>query len=224
MKVSEEVLQMITQMVIEELEKKKMTVPVGISNRHVHLSREDFDILFGPGRELTRKKELRQPGQYAAEEVVTLKGPKGWLEKVRVLGPLRVETQIEISISDEFKLGVPAPIRESGHLNWTPGIELVGPAGNVKKDHGVIAALRHIHMTPDQAALMGVKDKETVAVDVGGRRGVILKNVLVRVSEQYALEMHVDVDEANACGMKNGDQAVVLPHLGKEGDIGRMIR
>lgn len=213
MKITEEDIQLITQLVIKELDKQSRTVPVGVSNRHVHLSREDFDKLFGPGRELTRKKDLGQPGQYAAEEMVTLKGPKGQFERVRVLGPLRKETQVEISISDEFKLGVKAPVRESGDLKGTPGIELIGPAGSVTKNSGVIAALRHIHMTLAEAGAMGLKDKDRVAVDIGGTRGVILKNVLVRASDSYALEMHVDVDEANACGIKNGDKAVILKRM-----------
>lgn len=201
----EEVLLLVTRLVVEALEKRQRAVPIGVSNRHIHLERADMDILFGPGSELTHKKDLVQPGQYAAEETVTVKGPKGELKKVRVLGPLRPETQLEISVADGYVLGIKPPIRESGQLENTPGIEIIGPRGSVKKERGVIAALRHIHMTPEYAARLGIRDKQIVSTTVEGTRGAILLNVLCRVSEKYALEMHVDMEEANALGLKNND-------------------
>nr|WP_184312173.1 phosphate propanoyltransferase [Anaerosolibacter carboniphilus] len=178
-------------------------VPIGVSNRHVHLSKEDLEILFGTGYELTKMKDLKQPGQYAAQETVTVIGPKGRFESVRILGPVRKETQLEVSISDGFVLGLKAPVRESGKTQDTPGIILKGPKGTVEKDYGVIAALRHIHMPPDYAAHFGLKDKEMVSVEVGGLRKVVFHNVLIRVSDQYVLEMHLDIDEANAGEIRN---------------------
>ena len=150
---------------------------------------------------------LGQPGQYAAEETVTIRGPKGEMSRVRVLGPLRKETQVEISIADGFVLGVEPPVRESGQLEDSPGIEIIGPKGSVKKERGVIAALRHIHMTPEIARRLGYRDGQYVQTRIEGLRGALLCNVLVRVSEKYALEMHIDVEEANALGVKNGDRA-----------------
>ena len=203
-------VQLVTRLVIEELEKFQRSVPIGVSNRHIHLDRKDMDILFGQGSELTFKKELGQPGQYACEETVTLHGPKGELSRVRVLGPLRSESQVEISVTDGFALGVRPPIRESGKLAGTPGVTIVGPKGTIEKDTGTIAALRHIHLTPEDAQRMGVKDKQMVKVEIRGLRGGIFHNVLIRVSEQFAPEMHIDVDEANAFGVKNGDRAYII--------------
>ena len=203
-------VQLVTRLVIEELEKFQRSVPIGVSNRHIHLDRKDMDILFGQDSELTFKKELGQPGQYACEETVTLHGPKGELSRVRVLGPLRSESQVEISVTDGFALGVKPPIRESGKLEGTPGVTIVGPKGTIEKDTGTIAALRHIHLTPEDAQRMGVRDKQMVKVEIRGLRGGIFHNVLIRVSEQFAPEMHIDVDEANAFGVKNGDRAYII--------------
>lgn len=203
-------VQLVTRLVIEELEKFQRSVPIGVSNRHIHLDRKDMDILFGQDSELTFKKELGQPGQYACEETVTLHGPKGELSRVRVLGPLRSESQVEISVTDGFALGVRPPIRESGKLSGTPGVTIVGPKGTVEKGTGTIAALRHIHLTPGDAQRMGVKDKQMVKVEIRGLRGGIFHNVLIRVSDQFAPEMHIDVDEANAFGVKNGDRAYII--------------
>lgn len=205
----EALVKLITQKVVEALQSGP-SIPIGVSNRHIHLCRADMDVLFGAGSELTKKKDLKQPGQYACEETVTIRGPKGELGRVRVLGPLRPETQVEISVTDGFILGVPAPVRESGDLKDTPGIELAGPCGSVQKPYGVIAALRHIHMSPADAARFGVQDKDVVNVSVGDDvRGAILKGVLVRVSDKFELEMHLDVDEANAVSAKNGDYAKI---------------
>ena len=203
-------VQLVTRLVIEELEKFQRSVPIGVSNRHIHLDRKDMDILFGQDSELTFKKELGQPGQYACEETVTLHGPKGELSRVRVLGPLRSESQVEVSVTDGFALGVRPPIRESGRLEGTPGVTIVGPKGTIEKDTGTIAALRHIHLTPEDARRIGVRDKQMVKVEIGGLRGGIFHNVLIRVSEQFAPEMHIDVDEANAFGVKNGDRAYII--------------
>ncbi|MDO5519041.1 MAG: phosphate propanoyltransferase [bacterium] len=184
-------------------------ISVGISNKHVHISKEDLEILFGEGYELTKKVDLVQPGQFASNETITIRGPKGEFENVRILGPVRKESQVEISLTDSFRLGVKAPIKESGDLEVTPGLELVGPNGTVNLEKGTIVALRHIHMSPKQAEVFGVKDKEIVEVETFGERKVILGNVLVRVSEQFELEMHLDTDEANACALKNKDYVVL---------------
>ena len=207
---SEEFVREITRLVVEALQEQQRlerSTPIGVSSRHIHLDRADMDALFGPGSELTVKKMLGQPGQYAAEETVTIRGPKGEMSRVRVLGPLRKETQVEISIADGFVLGVKPPVRESGQLEDSPGIEIIGPKGSVKKERGVIAALRHIHMTPEIARRLGYRDGQYVQTRIEGLRGALLCNVLVRVSEKYALEMHIDVEEANALGVKNGDRA-----------------
>jgi putative phosphotransacetylase len=180
-------------------------IPAGISNRHVHLCQKDMDELFGRGSALRSKKALRQPGQFAADETVNLRGPGGFIQGVRVLGPIRQESQIEISQTDGFKLGLSAPVRESGDLEGTPGIVLEGPFGNVVLPAGVIAAWRHIHLSEESARFLCVHDKEMVSVETEGPRGCVLKNVLVRVSSRFMPEMHVDIDEANACGLKNGD-------------------
>ena len=180
-------------------------VPVGVSNRHIHLSRSDMDALFGPGSSLTRKKAMKQPGQYAAEETVTLRGPKGELRKVRVLGPLRKETQIEVSVADGFTLGIRPPLRLSGKLEQSPGVEVIGPVGSVRKECGVIVAMRHIHMLPETAAQLGLVNGDEVDVEVEGPRGGIMHRVAIRAAENSALEMHIDVEEANAFGLKNDD-------------------
>lgn len=207
---SEELVKLVTRLVVEELSIRSLEIPMGISNRHVHLNRADMDILFGKGSELTKLKDLKQPGQYAAAEVITIKGPRGKIEKVRVLGPLREETQVEISLSDSFPLGIKAPIRESGILKNTPGLELIGPKGSVEKSYGTIVAARHIHMTPELAKQIGVKDKDIVDVEIGNGRGALLKNVLLRVSEKFALEMHLDIDEANAVNIKNDEMVKIV--------------
>lgn len=186
-----------------------MNVPVGISNRHIHLSRTDLDILFGEGYELTIMKDLSQPGQYAATEVVMIEGPKGKINNVRILGPVRKETQVEISRTDSFVLGVNPPVRDSGYLQGTPGVKVIGPKGEVQLDKGVILAARHIHFHTDDSEKFGVKDQDRLRVIVEGERGIIFENVLARVSKYYALEFHVDTDEANAAGIKNGNQLEV---------------
>lgn len=207
---SEELVKLVTKIVIEKLEDlEKHKIPIGVSNRHVHVSQEDLEKLFGTGYVLTKKSDLKQPGQFAANETVTIRGPKGEFENVRILGPVREESQVEISLTDGFRLGVKAPIKESGDLNNTPGLEIVGPCASVQIKRGTIAALRHIHMTPEWAEKLGVKDKEIVDVEtIGDRRG-LLGDVLIRVSNKYALEMHIDLDEANACCLRNNDFVIL---------------
>lgn len=176
-------------------------VPVGISNRHIHLSQADLDQLFGAGYQLTPMKELSQPGQFACKETVTICGPKGAIEKVRVLGPVRKETQIEIVAGDCFKLGVKAPAKLSGDLAGTPGITIVGPKGSVQTAQGLIVAQRHIHMAPADAQAYGVQDGQIVKIRVGGLRGGIYDNVAIRVTTSSKLECHLDTEEANAMGV-----------------------
>ena len=185
-------------------------VPVGISNRHIHLSQQDLETLFGPGYELTVRNDLSQTGQYAAEETVTVEGPKSSMANVRILGPTRKDTQIEISRTDSFALGLKPPVRDSGFLDGSPGVTLIGPKGKVTLDKGVIIAQRHIHMTEAEAESFGVKDKELVSVRVGGERGVTFENVLVRVRNDFVLEMHIDTDEANAAILSNGQLVEVF--------------
>lgn len=185
-------------------------VPVGLSNRHLHLSKEHLNILFGEGFELTKLKDLSQPGQFAANEKVDIVGPKGTLKGVRILGPTRKETQIEISVTDGFVLGVNPPVRDSGKLEDSPGAKIVGPKGEVELEKGVIAAARHIHMHTSDAENFGLKDKDVVKVKVGGKRGLVFENVVVRVNPEYALEMHVDIDEGNAAQIKSGDNLEVI--------------
>ncbi|MEA5096555.1 MULTISPECIES: phosphate propanoyltransferase [Sedimentibacter] len=186
-------------------------VTVGLSNKHVHLSKEHINILFGEGHELTPIKDLSQPGQFACDEKVDLVGPKRTIKGVRILGPARKETQVEISLSDGFTLGLKeVPVRDSGKTEGTPGVKLVGPCGEVELEKGVIAASRHIHMHTSDAAKYGLKDKDIVQVKVGGPRGLTFDNVLIRVHDEYALDMHLDVEEGNAAGLVNGDTVEVI--------------
>ncbi len=193
------------------MKKKEIPIVAGVSNRHVHLSKEDVEILFGKDYQLTPIKDLGQPGQFACKETVIIAGPKGAIEGVRVLGPERKETQVEISLTDAFKLGVMPPVRDSGDLEGTPGITIIGPNGTVVKSKGVIIAKRHIHMHTSDAERFGVKDKDIVKVIVEkGDRRLIFDDVLIRVSEKFALEFHVDTDEANAAMLKTGDYVYIV--------------
>lgn len=178
-------------------------IPVGVSVRHVHLSRADADALFGPGYELVKKRDVTQPGQYVTRETVDLVGPKGEVRGVAIINPLRKQTQVEIARTDAFALGVSPPLRESGKLEGTPGITLRGPAGTVQIASGVILAHRHVHMNPEQAKDYGVKDKDTIQVKVEGEREMTMGDVIVRVHPEYDLDMHIDTDEANAAGLDN---------------------
>ena len=172
---------------------------VETSARHVHLTAEDVEILFGKGHELTNKKDLSQPGQFACEEKVTVKGPKGSL-KASILGPTRPASQVELSLTDARTIGVTVPVRESGDVAGSTGCVLEGPCGTVELKEGVIAAKRHIHMTTADAAELGVADKEIVQVKLNTARPLTFGDVVVRVSDKFALAMHIDTDEANAAG------------------------
>lgn len=185
-------------------------IPVGVSGRHIHLSQHDLEALFGKGYELTKLKDLSQPGQFAAKECVTLAGPKGVIQKVRVLGPVRSQTQVEVLAGDTFKLGVPQEIRLSGHLEGTPGITVIGPKGTVVLPEGVMVAARHIHMSPSQAAERGFHDGQVVSLKICGERGGMLDNVIVRVTETGNLDCHIDTEEANAFHLKTGSKVQVV--------------
>ncbi|MBC6696136.1 phosphate propanoyltransferase [Terrisporobacter mayombei] len=186
-----------------------MKLPIALSNKHIHLSQADVDVLFGEGYELTHKKDLSQPGQYACEEMVEVVGPKG-STKMRVLGPVRPESQVEVSLADARGLGIVVPVRQSGDVEGTPGCKLVGPKGEVELERGVIVASRHIHMSLEDAEKFGVKDKEIVSVQTEGERGLLFNNVLVRANAAFKLEMHVDLEEGNAAGVKNGDLVTLV--------------
>ncbi|MBF7097119.1 phosphate propanoyltransferase [Alkalibacter mobilis] len=188
----------------------KKLVPIAMSNRHIHLSEKDLATLFGEGYELTKMKDLSQPGQFACEEKVDVYGPKNAIKGVRILGPTRPETQLEVSVADSFVLGIAPPVRDSGDIKDSPGVTLEGPKGKVEIMQGAIVASRHIHMHTDDAEKFGLKDKDEVQVKVDGKRGLIFSNVLVRVSDKYALEMHVDVEEGNAAGVKNGQMVEII--------------
>lgn len=187
---------------------KRLFVPLEASGRHVHVTKEQAQCLFG--HELTPKRPLSQPGQYLANERVTVIGPKGRFENVAVLGPERKEAQVEISLTDGRALGVQPPVRLSGDVKNSPGAVLEGPRGRVEIRQGVIAAKRHIHMTPKDAARMGVRDKQDVSLQVFTDRPLTFQDVTVRVSRDFATYVHLDYDEANACGFQNGDLGRIL--------------
>jgi len=187
------------------------TVEVEASGRHVHVSREVADKILGAGVPLTRVSELSQPGQFVCKERIMVSGPKGEFPAVVILGPERAETQVEMSISDARILGVAPVVRLSGDLAGTPGIKLTGPAGEAVIDHGVMVAQRHIHMHPDYAKRWGLHDRQVVSVEVGGSRGVRFDQVILRVSPDFATFMHIDYDEANACGFAKGMKGTIIP-------------
>lgn len=186
-------------------------VLVETSARHVHVTREVLNILFGEGYELTVKKMLSQPGQYASAERIDVVGPKKTLAGVSILGPVRPETQVELSLTDARSIGIAAPVRESGQITGSGACKLVGPKGEVEIAEGVIVAKRHIHMTKADAAEFGVVDKQVVSVKVDSAdRSLIFSDVVVRVSDSYALAMHIDTDESNAAGMAPGTMGEVI--------------
>jgi putative phosphotransacetylase len=185
-------------------------VEVGISNKHLHLSDADLEKLFGAGHKLTVKKDLKQPGQFASDELVDIIGPKGTLKGIRVLGPTRKESQIELAQTDARTIGLSLPVRESGVLDGSPGVKLVGPKGELELQKGAIIALRHIHLSPAQAKEAGVKDKDWVTVKTSGSRPLIFEDVLIRSGDAHTREFHVDTDEGNAAGIKNDDTVEIL--------------
>lgn len=206
----EQLVKMVTQKVISELENTDDTVPVGISVRHIHLSREHVDLLFGRNYQLTQKKALSQPGQYACEECLTLIGPKNSMSKVRILGPERASSQVELSLTDARGLGVKAPLRSSGDHNGTPGIILRGPNGDLELKQGVIIADRHIHMSPEDAKRFHVQDGDRVEVKIDGPKPGIMGGVMIRVSDKYRLDFHVDTDDGNAFFLEQGQRVTIL--------------
>ncbi len=183
----------------------KAFVPAAVSNRHVHLSRADIDRLFGAGYELTPIKPLSQPGQFAAKETITLHGPKGSIAGIRVLGPARPDTQIEISVTDSFKLGIKPVVRMSGKVEGTPGGRIETQFGSVEIPCGVMVSARHLHLSARQAEQLNLKDGQTIALKSMGERAIVLENVIVRSGDGHDMEVHLDMDEANAAIIKNGD-------------------
>lgn len=215
MNITEKDIAEIVKKVISEVQSEDNSgneIPVGISNRHIHLNREDLETLFGKGYELTPIKDLSQPGQYACKETLTLVGPSmRAIEGVRVLGPLRKASQVEISVTDSFVLKVKPPVRESGKIEGSAPVTIIGPKGSVALKEGCIIANRHIHMSPDDAARFGVKDNDYIDVDAfSGTKKTRWFGVQVRVHKDFRLEMHVDTDDANAVGFKNGSTVTVV--------------
>lgn len=182
----------------------KKYVPVAVSNHHLHLSQQDAEILFGKGYTFKQKAPLVQPGQYACEETVTISGPKGSIAKMRVLGPFRKETQVEITVSDCFSLGIKPFVRMSGELEGTPGCKITGPLGSIDIPKGVIVSRRHLHLSADQAAALGLKQSDAVSLVIEGGRPGILEDVVVRCGDGHEMEIHIDTDEANAFQIKSG--------------------
>lgn len=185
-------------------------IPVGLSNRHVHLTTKDLETLFGKGAKLTKLRDLSQPGQFAANETVILVGPKGKMEKVRILGPVRDQTQVEVSRTDSFIIGIKPPVRISGDIKGSSGIKIIGPKGEINLKEGVIIAQRHIHMSPDEARSFGVKDGDIVKVKVSGERALTFDNVIIRSGPTHKLDFHIDIDEANAAGLSQGDLVEII--------------
>lgn len=208
-------VELIARMVMEAINQKQDTgkgymVPVGVSARHVHLTQEHVEVLFGEGYHLTKKKEL-MGGQFASNELVTIVGLKlRAIENVRILGPVRSKSQVEISSTDAIKLGVKAPIRESGNVAGSAPIALVGPKGALYLKEGCIVAKRHIHMSPKDAMAAGVHDGDVVSVKADNERGTVFNHVQVRVDESFTLEMHIDTDEANAAKIATGDTVRII--------------
>lgn len=211
----QQTVEMIAQMVLQTINKMDESgngyqVPVGVSARHIHLTQQDVETLFGEGYQLTKKKDL-MGGQFASNETVTIVGLKlRAIENVRVLGPVRKASQVEISSTDAMKLGINAPVRESGNVAGSAPIAVVGPKGAIYMKEGCIVAMRHIHMSPADAAAAGVHDGDIVSVKAENERGTVFNQVKIRVDKSFTLEMHIDTDEANASKIKTGDRVTIL--------------
>ena len=208
-------IQSIVEEVVQQLSQKEPMlkpnrIPIAVSARHVHLSKEHLEILFGTGYELRKRADLSQPNQFASEETVTIAGPKGTIERVRVLGPARRLTQVEISLTDGMKLGVKAPIRQSGDIKGSSPVTVIGPRGSIYLKEGMITAQAHIHMSPEDASRFGVQDGEYVHVSTGDVRPITFQQVLIRVSPSYRLEMHIDTDEGNAGCVQKGQTGELI--------------
>lgn len=207
-----ELAKKITETIVARMERSKTEIPIGVSNRHAHLKQEDFDVLFGKGAAVRKFRSVKQPGFYACYETVDIEGPKGKVSSVRLIAPHRSKTQIEISKTDAAALGVRPPVRDSGDLAGSAPIRIIGPKGSLEIKEGLVVARRHIHFHPLEAQAMGVKDGEIVRVRAGkgGIRELIFEQVLIRVSDQFSLELHVDTDEANAAWIKSGDTVNIV--------------
>lgn len=188
----------------------RIFVPVASSARHIHLCRADVEKLFGKGYQLQKFRDLSQPGQFACKEQLTVVGPKGQLQKVRVLGPERKATQVEIAFTDSFALGIRPPVRMSGKTSGTPGCKLIGPAGEAEISEGVIVAARHLHLSAAQAAMFGLKDGQSISLRSEGERAVVFENVIVRAGNGHDMEVHIDTDEANAAAMAGSTMMEVI--------------
>ncbi|EIT86761.1 propanediol utilization phosphotransacylase [Fictibacillus macauensis ZFHKF-1] len=200
---NEQMVRSIVEQVVHKLQEQteQNSVPIAVSARHVHLSQEHVTILFGPQYELTHRADLSQPGQFAAEETVTIAGKKGSIERVRVLGPVRNATQVEISLTDALKIGIKPPLRQSGDIKGSASCVLIGPRGSIVLEEGVIVAQRHIHMSVEDGQRFNVADGEKVTVVISSERPVAFHDVLIRISDRYTCEMHIDTDEANAAAV-----------------------
>ncbi|WP_025115119.1 phosphate propanoyltransferase [Lysinibacillus fusiformis] len=221
----ENLVQKIVEEVLQQVLKNQSSpphdgkIPIGVSARHVHLAQAEVEQLFGQNYQLTPKFELSQPGQFAAEETVVIAGPKGSIERVRILGPARSLSQVEVSWTDAMKLGIKPPLRISGDIQGSSPVTLIGPKGSVVLNEGLIIAQAHIHMSPEDSAKFNVVDGQSVQIKVEGIRPIILSNVVIRVSERYRLEMHIDTDEANAGLIQQGTLAEIVQHQVNEQPI-----
>ena len=199
----------IVSAVIKEI-KEKLFVEVEASGRHVHLSQQDLDTLFGAGYQLTPVKDLSQPGQYACKERVTITGPKGPIKNVVILGPVRKASQVEVSLTDALALGIKVPVRMSGDIAGTPGVTITNGDRTIELKEGLIVAQRHLHITPEDAIKFNVSDGEIIKVKVFGERPVIFDDLAVRVSKDFHTDVHIDYDEANACGYTKGTMGLII--------------
>ena len=199
-----QVVEEVTRMVLTRLQDMELQIVVGVSNRHAHLSKADLATLFGLDA-MTVYRKVRQPSDFAAEQTVSVSGPRGTFGKLRLMGPCRAKTQVELSLTDCVTLGIDAPITQSGHLHNAGPIDIQGPAGKIHVEHGVMVAARHIHMGPGHALAWGVADQDLVKVSFGGERGGVMDNFIVRIKDDWIPEIHLDTDEANALGLHDGD-------------------
>lgn len=206
----EELTGRITEKIKLREKRAQRSVIANVSNRHIHICQRDFEKLFGKGYNLTKDRDLMQPGEFASKETVTFKSLKREIKNVRVLGPVRKITQIEISKTDTFVLGIDVPLRVSGDIKGSAPITVIGPQGTVELKEGCIVAKRHVHFTPGDADFFQVKNGDILEVKIGGERGLVFDNVVARIRENMVLEFHVDIDEANSAGIKNGDKVIIL--------------